>query len=183
MPSRSESPGLGRHDGRGGHATALIAAALAAACLDAAAASDPAAAGTARICLSHFPGHAPWALTVELADTETQRARGLMDRVSLPADAGMLFRYPQVQPPTTGFWMPRVPFPVDIAFLDAAGAVLAVRTMPPCTHPEQAPCPIYRAGVPFASALEVNGGALAAHGVRAGHSRAVPCTTDRPRAD
>jgi uncharacterized membrane protein (UPF0127 family) len=128
-----------------------------------------------RICV--VPAHAqpPWRLHVELADTAGQHEQGLMGRASLPADAGMLFRYTQAQPPAAGFWMPHVPFPLDIAFLGADGEVLSVRTMPPCPHPDRAPCPTYPAGVPFHAALEVNAGALAKHGVRSGHGRVTAC--------
>lgn len=128
-----------------------------------------------QICVVSARVQATWRLHVELADTAAQREQGLMGRASLPTDAGMLFRYTQAQPPDAGFWMPHVPFPLDIAFLGNDGEVLATRTMPPCPHPERAPCPTYPAGVPFHAALEVNAGALARHGVRTGHSRVVAC--------
>ncbi|MGY6214215.1 DUF192 domain-containing protein [Methylolobus aquaticus] len=128
-----------------------------------------------RMCVMTAPARAPWYLHVELADSAAQREQGLMGRSSLPADAGMLFRYTKPQPPDAGFWMPHVPFPLDIAFLDADGEVKAIRTMPPCPSPERAPCPTYPAGVSFHAALEVNAGALAKHGVRPGRSRVGTC--------
>lgn len=143
--------------------------------------SDGATAGFAagRICITRVEAPEPWSLAVEFADSESQRARGLMGRVSLPADAGMLFRYRTAQPPGAGFWMYSVSFPVDIAFVDGNGTILSMQTMPPCDGSERRPCPTYAAGVSFQAALEVNGGALAAHGIRPG-SRLMPCRDAPP---
>ena len=137
--------------------------------------SEPSAFATTQACIIRPGVTEPWTLTVELAETPAQRAQGLMDRVALAANAGMLFRYPEMQPPTAGFWMPRVRFPLDIAYLDADGTVLAYRTMPPCPEPMRTPCPTYAAGVAFQAALEVNAGLLASHGVLPGRSRVLSC--------
>ena len=45
--------------------------------------------------------------------------------------------------------------PLSIAFLDGAGRVLAVRDMSPC---RREPCPLYGAGRPYRTALEVRRG-------------------------
>lgn len=117
-------------------------------------------------------------MTVELAETETQRQYGLMDRSSLPADRGMLFAYPAAQDSTQGFWMYRTLIPLDIAFLDAENRVVAILSMAPCESPNPRVCRIYSPGVPFHGAVEANPGWFAAHGVGVGDRMVRP--TDVP---
>lgn len=105
-------------------------------------------------------------LNVEIARTADQHAKGLQERASLPADAGMLFWYEGSQSATAGFWMLRTYIPLDIAFVDAAGVIRSIQRMDPCQH--EAPCPSYEAGVEFQMALEVNRGWFDKHGIRVG---------------
>lgn len=51
----------------------------------------------------------------EIADTPADRARGLMERWSLPARAGMLFIFPREQHLT--FWMKNTLIPLDMIFI------------------------------------------------------------------
>jgi uncharacterized membrane protein (UPF0127 family) len=132
-----------------------------------------------RICISGNSRASQRMLSVEFADTQEQRARGLMNRTTLAPDAGMLFRYPQEQSASVGFWMQHVSFTLDIAFLDAQGRIVSVRTMTPCEGGKREPCPIYPAGAPFMAALEVRGGLLAAHGFGPG-SVVAPCDAAIP---
>jgi uncharacterized protein len=102
-------------------------------------------------------------LSVEVADDEAERARGLMLRTSLPDDAGMVFLYPE---PTEGsFWMKNTLIPLSIAFFDAEGTILRILDMEPC---REDPCPLYTPGVAFTGALEVNLGAFTRLGVLEG---------------
>lgn len=107
-------------------------------------------------------------IPIEIAETEAQRAFGLMRRPSLPADAGMLFVYPQEQPPEGSFWMFNTLIPLDIAFIGADGTIGSIVPMEPCTSPYPQWCPGYTAGVPFRSALEVNRGYFARQGIEVG---------------
>jgi uncharacterized protein len=107
-------------------------------------------------------------MTVELAATADQRAYGLMERRSLPPEQGMLFTYPVPQDPRSGFWMFRTRIPLDIAFLDAAWEIVAIRQMQPCESPNPRLCPIYTAGVPYVAALEVNRGFFERWGIGLG---------------
>jgi uncharacterized protein len=102
-------------------------------------------------------------IAVEIADTDDERAVGLMGRTSLPADAGMLFVYPG---PTEGaYWMKDTLIPLSIAFYDVDGTILRILDMEPCRRD---PCPVYDPGVRYAGALEVNQGAFERWGVREG---------------
>lgn len=107
-------------------------------------------------------------LTVELARTNEQQAMGLMERRSLPSDAGMLFVYPTVQPDSSAFWMFRTRIPLDIAFVDSADVIRTIRTMTPCTSLLAEGCPSYPAGARFVAALEVNAGYFAAKQIHVG---------------
>jgi uncharacterized protein len=105
---------------------------------------------------------------VEVAEREDQRARGLMERLSLDDDAGMVFLYPDMQPGSAGFWMYRTRIPLDIAFFDGAGRIVSIRQMEPCATPDPGRCPSYAPGAAYLGALEVNRGWLARHGVGVG---------------
>ena len=113
-------------------------------------------------------------LSVEIAHTPEERAFGLMERDQLPRSAGMLFVYPREQPSTSGFWMYRTRIPLDIAFLGKDGEIRAIRAMPPCDSEHAADCPVYPAGVPFHSALEVNRGYFEERGIEVGDHVTLP---------
>ena len=92
---------------------------------------------------------------VEVADSEDERARGLMGRESLDVDAGMVFVFPAE---TSGpFWMKNTLIPLSIAFYDEDGRILRILDMEPCRRD---PCPLYDPGVFYRGALEVNRGAF-----------------------
>jgi uncharacterized protein len=107
-------------------------------------------------------------LSVEIAEREDQRAYGLMERTSLPENAGMIFLYHSRQPADAGFWMYRTRIPLDIAFLDDDGTILAIIAMDPCIDLDPRGCRTYPPGVPYFSALEVNRGYFAQRGIGTG---------------
>jgi uncharacterized membrane protein (UPF0127 family) len=108
-------------------------------------------------------------LTAEIARTPEERRLGLMDRESLAPQQGMLFVFPSDRPASSGFWMYRTLIPLDIAYLNAAGTIVAIRNMTPCP-PRSSNCPIYESGTKYRYALEVNGGYFGARGITAGDS-------------
>ena len=59
----------------------------------------------------------PHRLDVEVAETSSQRQRGLMGRESLPEAQGMLFRFENEQSVNNAFWMYKTLIPLDIAFI------------------------------------------------------------------
>lgn len=69
-------------------------------------------------------------INIEVAETDSARARGLMDRRQLTLEQGMLFIFPDVD--DRSFWMANTPIPLDIIFVDADSQVvnIARRTKP-----------------------------------------------------
>jgi uncharacterized protein len=105
----------------------------------------------------------PVDLHVEVADTQPERARGLMGRSSLGADDGMAFLW--TSPVEETFWMKDTTIPLSIAFWDSRDRIVRILDMAPCRHDS---CPTYDAGVSYVGAVEVNRGFFDAHGVRVG---------------
>jgi uncharacterized membrane protein (UPF0127 family) len=116
-----------------------------------------------------FRGDSPLAgrLRLEVAETPRQHERGLMHRTALPVDAGMLFLLPSPMPAEAGFWMKNTRVPLDIAYLDAGGRIVALRSMEPC-RARGARCPLYPPGHAYHHAVEVSRGWFAERGVGVG---------------
>ena len=98
-------------------------------------------------------------LLVAIADTPDLRRRGLMGVSDFGDIEGMLFAYDL---DTNGsFWMRDTLVPLDIAFFDAAGALVNVLTMVPCpAGAADSECPRYRPGAPYRYALERPAGTM-----------------------
>ena len=103
----------------------------------------------------------PVDLTVELAESDAQKAQGLMYRRSLPADHGMLFDYRR--PRVISMWMKNTYIPLDMIFIGADDRVvdIARRTTPQSLS-------IIESSEPARAVLEVNGGMADRWGVRIG---------------
>jgi uncharacterized protein len=107
-------------------------------------------------------------LSVEIAEGHEQRSFGLMERGQLPENAGMIFLYDSEQPASAGFWMYRTRIPLDIAYFDGGGTIVALMAMDPCPYADPVRCPTYTPGVPYHGALEVNRGWFAGRGAGIG---------------
>lgn len=127
-----------------------------------------------RMPLAVHGAEGPHRLDVEVARTSGQRQRGLMGRESLPADHGMLFMYSREQSGRNGFWMFQTLIPLDIAFINREGTIVAIRTMQPCGSSSPSDCRSYTPDTPYAAALEVNAGYFAKRGIRVGDCVALP---------
>jgi uncharacterized membrane protein (UPF0127 family) len=103
---------------------------------------------------------------VELVASPAERARGLMERPSMPEDAGMLFVFPT---DTDGaFWMKDTLIPLSIAFIAADGTVVALDDMQPQSTD------LHQPGARYRYALEVNQGYFARAGIRVGDKVQLP---------
>jgi uncharacterized protein len=100
-------------------------------------------------------------MTVEVADTPQASENGLMFRDSLPEDHGMLFIFDQ--PKKASFWMKNTKIPLSIAYADANGKILEIKSMNPL---DETVVPSRSDEVDYA--LEVNQGWFARHGITAG---------------
>ncbi|GGY67500.1 DUF192 domain-containing protein [Marinobacter zhanjiangensis] len=105
---------------------------------------------------------------LEQATSPVEHRYGLMERESLPEDAGMLFVYPAERDANAGFWMYRTRIPLDIAWLDDDGVILAMDTMTPCKTESARNCPSWAPGVRHRHVLEMNAGFFADHSVAVG---------------
>lgn len=63
-------------------------------------------------------------VAIEIAETDSARERGLMQRTSLPEQSGMLFLFPTEQP--RSFWMANTPLALDIIFANADSQIVSV---------------------------------------------------------
>ncbi|MEF2098485.1 DUF192 domain-containing protein [Bacillus sp. CFBP9009] len=90
-------------------------------------------------------------LTVQVADTQRKRDKGLMFVGKLPENEGMLFVFPVKI--YGGFWMKNTLIPLSIAFLDWDGEILKILHMEPC---KEDICPTYDPEISYHYAIEVN---------------------------
>lgn len=98
--------------------------------------------------------------SVEIADNETNRARGLMFRQSMPDDRGMLFVFERTRP--LSFWMRNTPMPLDLVFIGEDGRVIATLPGEPFSEAPISP------GVPSRFVLELKRGTAAESGIAPG---------------
>jgi uncharacterized protein len=112
----------------------------------------------------------PWGqarFTVEIADTDATRSRGLMFRERMARGAGMLFIYDR--PQTVAFWMRNTLIPLDMIFVEEDGRVAHV-------HHEAVPLdetPIW-GGNRIQFVLEINGGLARQLGIAVGSEMRHP---------
>jgi uncharacterized membrane protein (UPF0127 family) len=100
-------------------------------------------------------------ITVEIAETEATRARGLMFRREMAQDHGMIFLFKERE--NHSFWMHNTCIPLDMLFLDDDGTIVGIQenttTMDDST---------FEVGCPSRNVLEVNAGFTRKHGIKAG---------------
>jgi hypothetical protein len=116
------------------------------------------------------------AFTVEIAETDAQRAQGLMFRSRLAPDGGMLFIYPADR--RLSMWMKNTLIPLDMLFVASDGKVVGIheRAVPHSLRSIASP-------VPARAVVELAGGTVGRLGIRVG-DRVVskPLGTARPAA-
>jgi hypothetical protein len=93
-------------------------------------------------------------LEVEVADSDAERAKGLMYRENLCEFCGMLFIFSSDT--EHGFWMKDCFIPLDIIFVSKHGDIVDIkRDFEPCDKGE---CPSYSPDQHYRYAVEVNSG-------------------------
>lgn len=103
--------------------------------------------------------------TVEIADTDGERARGLMFRDGMPAERGMLFIHDAEEP--QAYWMKNTRIPLDILYFDSERRLVSQqRDVPACTLGDG--CPPYPSNAPALYVLELNAGQAEALGLKDG---------------
>lgn len=103
--------------------------------------------------------------TVEIADDDESRARGLMFRDSMPESHGMLFIHEYQAP--QAYWMKNTRIALDILYFDNERRLVSQqRDVPPCTLGDR--CPAYPSKAPARYVLELNAGKAAEIGLEDG---------------
>jgi uncharacterized membrane protein (UPF0127 family) len=103
--------------------------------------------------------------SVEVADNDEERTRGLMFRDQLAEGHGMLFIHDEEGP--QAYWMKNTRIPLDILYFDNARKLVSQkRDVPPCTLGDA--CPPYPSDAPARYVLELNAGEAARIGLADG---------------
>jgi len=94
--------------------------------------------------------------SVEIADTNAKRERGLMFRASLEKNKGMLFVFEKEG--DYPFWMKNTLIPLDIIWMDQSGQIVyASKNLQPCGGTD---CPATDPEVNAKYVLEINAGLM-----------------------
>lgn len=97
---------------------------------------------------------------VDIAESELERAYGLMYRDSLPDSCGMLFVFEYEQ--ELSFWMRNTKIPLSIAYINKSGMIVDIQDMEPLSDKSVA------SALPAIYALEVNQGFFKKNGIKVG---------------
>lgn len=93
--------------------------------------------------------------SVELAQNDDTRARGLMFRDTMPTDQGMLFIHDREE--QLAYWMKNTKIGLDILYFDNERRLVSQqRDVPPCSAGDM--CPPYPSTGPARYVLELNAG-------------------------
>lgn len=103
-------------------------------------------------------------LSVEVADTDSLRTKGLSGRISMPPDQGMLFVFPISS--YYRFWMADMKFPLDFIWINKNTVVDLTENVPvPSAGSE---LPTFTSKNPFDRVIEVNAGVIRSLGIKQG---------------
>lgn len=102
--------------------------------------------------------HGPVTFETELAADPATQEKGLMFRVRLAANAGMLFDFHS--PEFQTFWMKNTVIPLDMVFIRGDGTISSIA--PNATPYSETPIPSTE---PVRAVLEINGGRAAELGI------------------
>lgn len=108
-----------------------------------------------------FPGANGKEITVEIADNDEMRARGLMYRKQMPENHGMIFLFNERVNHT--FWMHNTCIPLDMLFIDDDGTIVGIEENTPTLNDST-----FQVGCLSRHVLEVNAGFTRKFGIKAG---------------
>ena len=114
------------------------------------------------------------AFSVEIADTEAEREKGLMFRKELPEGRGMLFDFHREQ--AVGFWMQNTYISLDMIFIRGDGRILSI-----AENTEPLSTKIIPSNGPVRAVLEVIAGTARKYGIAPGDRVASPIFSGRGR--
>ncbi len=100
-------------------------------------------------------------IDIEKAETDIERAQGLMFRKSMPENQGMLFVMDNNE--QQSFWMHNTYIPLDIMFVDENGVITTIHENAKPLNDNSLP-----SNGPAKFVVEVNGGYAKAHGIKVG---------------
>jgi hypothetical protein len=106
-------------------------------------------------------------VSVEVAEKNEHRLRGLMYRTALADSEGMLFVFERRR--VHQFWMRNTCLPLDMLFIDRDGLIVGIEENVPTLNDRS-----YRVPCPSLYVLEVNAGWTRRHGVTAGQRVELP---------
>jgi hypothetical protein len=123
--------------------------------------ADPEKPPVLRTAKLTFPEAKGEVVTVEIAENDPDRQRGLMYRKSMPQDRGMLFRFDVKD--DHAFWMHNTCIPLDMLYLDDDGLIVGIEENTPTMSDDT-----FAVGCTSRYVLELNAGWTRAHGVKPG---------------
>ena len=112
------------------------------------------------------------AFSVEMADNDAERERGLMFRKELPEGRGMLFDFQREQ--EVGFWMQNTYISLDMIFIRGDGRILRI-----AESTEPLSTLIIPSNGPVRAVLEVIAGTARKYGIAPGDRVAAPIFNGR----
>ena len=105
-------------------------------------------------------------ITVEVAEKEHERERGLMYRTRMGDDHGMIFLFQERS--DHAFWMHNTCIPLDMLYIDEDGFIVGIEENTPTLSDDT-----FAVGCDSRYVLEVNAGWTRAHGVLAGQKAKI----------
>ena len=102
-------------------------------------------------------------VSVELAVTSEEKAKGLMHREQLAENKGMLFIFEDEQ--ALSFWMKNTLIPLDMVFINSDNRIVDILVAEPC---KKDPCKTYTPKADAKYVLEVNAGFSERHNAAIG---------------
>jgi len=108
-------------------------------------------------------------ISAEVADTSEERSVGLMNRVTLDSNSGMLFVFPEEK--RHSFWMKNTLIPLDMIFVSKDLEIVDIISTTPCLED---PCEIYEPKTDALFVIEVNEGFSEAKGLKIGQKVNIP---------